>query len=910
MAQSIPTYQRMTQATGGIRQPRASSNVSPNSQIGDALGNVSRSLGSVAGALRQEENLSARKAEQANEDNAAVAVSNILSAGDTYWQKNTAERFSTYKVGDPDMTEAIDKDFDKWKAENAAALPTEKSRMYFETHATQMKERLKQGANKYQSAAVEAKTDAQTVVGQKEDENAVYNDPRRLDEIYKRRVEPMLARSDKSESEKIAWADKYKRSLYLASERGEMEKDPAGWYARRFGSFTVAPGGTAVVGTGANVGFDGVMERIFKTEGGYAAADGNTGQPVNFGINQGANPDIDVKTLTKGEAAKLYKTRYWDKIGGDSLPPALQGTAMDAAVNQGPENAKKWIAESGGDVGKFNDLRRAHYENLLAKPEFAKYRQTWMGRLAHYEKGGSGSTSINPETGEPQAGDPAVTPPKTYQGIDYEQQSALKRHAETILKQHEATFKAEADRNVRDAAAMHADGVMDPMNLNEPYFSRAYGEDGPRMYAEYQKSREMATDIGGFKTQSATEIRAELEREKPVPGAGYAADDARYMQRAKAAAMVMEQRDRDPAGYAVLNNGPLTADRKLIDEMQPNDPKRPAAVQLFSQHLLAEQQRLGIASPKLLTPQQADAIANQAMTASKPSDAANLVAGLEQDYGPLFPQVFQQLVKDGKVSAELLIIPNLPSPAAREMVSRMARIKESDLTAGIEASDQKIVKDAVTTQLESFAKAIPMMTSQAVGVTNSYETTIRKMAYQFTLSGDKPADAVEKATAMVLGHYEFDGTVRYPKGGDIPKIRSGQAIALDKDLAGIDVPRDLTAARNPAEAAAAWQNTVRSNAQWYTRDDDAGLDLWAHGDNGVRYRVTRGGKQVSYDWADLKAKATTESQRAMPATTKLVQDAYRQGDMRVYERLKAQEREARRQKEIEDLKKMRTNGSN
>ena len=54
-------------------------------------------------------------------------------------------------------------------------------------------------------------------------------------------------------------------------------------------------------------------------EGGYTENDGN-GRPANFGINQGANPDIDVLNLTQAEAKQILHDRYWVASGADHLP--------------------------------------------------------------------------------------------------------------------------------------------------------------------------------------------------------------------------------------------------------------------------------------------------------------------------------------------------------------------------------------------------------------------------------------------------------------------------------------------------------------------------------------------------------------------------------------------------------------
>ncbi len=129
-------------------------------------------------------------------------------------------------------------------------------------------------------------------------------------------------------------------------------------------------------------GFDSAMQFVFSKEGGYKATDGNSGAPVNFGINQRANPDVDVKNLTKDGAAKIYKDRYWNAIEGDKLPPGVALMAMDAAVNQGVSFAKAMLTASGGDMHNMAEMRREQYRNIVVKdPSQAKYLAGWLGRV-------------------------------------------------------------------------------------------------------------------------------------------------------------------------------------------------------------------------------------------------------------------------------------------------------------------------------------------------------------------------------------------------------------------------------------------------------------------------------------------------------------------------------------------------
>jgi hypothetical protein len=79
-------------------------------------------------------------------------------------------------------------------------------------------------------------------------------------------------------------------------------------------------------------GFNSVIDPLLKREGGFVARDGRSGAPANFGINQKYNPDVDVRNLTPDKAKELYRSRYWNAIDGDNLPPEAQAAVFDAVV--------------------------------------------------------------------------------------------------------------------------------------------------------------------------------------------------------------------------------------------------------------------------------------------------------------------------------------------------------------------------------------------------------------------------------------------------------------------------------------------------------------------------------------------------------------------------------------------------
>lgn len=129
---------------------------------------------------------------------------------------------------------------------------------------------------------------------------------------------------------------------------------------------------------GGGTSFDDVINPLMRREGGFVARDGNSNAPANFGINQAANPDIDVRNLTPGQAREIYKTRYWDAIGADNLPANAREAVFDAAVNQGPQTALNMWRESGENLDRFNALRMERYRQT---PGFDQYGKSWTRRV-------------------------------------------------------------------------------------------------------------------------------------------------------------------------------------------------------------------------------------------------------------------------------------------------------------------------------------------------------------------------------------------------------------------------------------------------------------------------------------------------------------------------------------------------
>jgi hypothetical protein len=141
-----------------------------------------------------------------------------------------------------------------------------------------------------------------------------------------------------------------------------------------------------------------------KDKKGNLRADGglhyrDEGKPTKYGIWQGANPDIDVASLSLDQAIEIYKVRYWliyltEKpmyLALDQAEIGLAVSLFEAGVNCGVGKAWKWFltADKTKDPAKtINDLKGAYYFNLVSldRSKYGPDYNGWMNRLNDLKK--------------------------------------------------------------------------------------------------------------------------------------------------------------------------------------------------------------------------------------------------------------------------------------------------------------------------------------------------------------------------------------------------------------------------------------------------------------------------------------------------------------------------------------------
>ena len=140
--------------------------------------------------------------------------------------------------------------------------------------------------------------------------------------------------------------------------------------------------------------FDLALKHVLKFEGGYSDHPEDPGGATNFGITIGVLGEYrgapvtkqDVRSLSLAEAARIYRTRYWNAVSCDQLPAGVDLAVFDCAVNQGVGRAARFLqtaarVKTDGVIGPvtLNAVKAANPDKLLR--EFMAQRMRSYGLL-------------------------------------------------------------------------------------------------------------------------------------------------------------------------------------------------------------------------------------------------------------------------------------------------------------------------------------------------------------------------------------------------------------------------------------------------------------------------------------------------------------------------------------------------
>ena len=139
--------------------------------------------------------------------------------------------------------------------------------------------------------------------------------------------------------------------------------------------------------------FQTAFDRLMGNEGGYSNNEQDPGGETNWGIAKRSYPDVNIKALTRADAATIYMRDFWAPLG--SIDPSVKFQVFDAAVNHGIQNALRMLQRAAGvlDDGHFGPMSVAA---VLAMDRsdvlmlFLAERLDFMRRLTRWSVFGAG----------------------------------------------------------------------------------------------------------------------------------------------------------------------------------------------------------------------------------------------------------------------------------------------------------------------------------------------------------------------------------------------------------------------------------------------------------------------------------------------------------------------------------------
>lgn len=157
--------------------------------------------------------------------------------------------------------------------------------------------------------------------------------------------------------------------------------------------------------------YNDCLNRLLKDEGGYTNDPADSGGPTNYGItifdvrkyiNKNATSQ-DVRDLSLDQAKNIYKSKYWDSLGCDTLSSGVDYTCFDYGVNSGlarPRAALNRFKDKIGAelINAINDERVA-FLHAISGGKNAKFLRGWLARVSRVRQHSLDLAKTNNSTG-------------------------------------------------------------------------------------------------------------------------------------------------------------------------------------------------------------------------------------------------------------------------------------------------------------------------------------------------------------------------------------------------------------------------------------------------------------------------------------------------------------------------------
>ena len=129
--------------------------------------------------------------------------------------------------------------------------------------------------------------------------------------------------------------------------------------------------------------FDRALDLTLRFEGGYANHPDDPGGETKYGISKRAYPHLDIRNLTREQAAEIYRRDYWRAARCDELPEQVAIAHFDCAVNCGVETAAR-ILQRAANVKDDGEIGPVTLAAVRAADPARLVERMLLERLAYY----------------------------------------------------------------------------------------------------------------------------------------------------------------------------------------------------------------------------------------------------------------------------------------------------------------------------------------------------------------------------------------------------------------------------------------------------------------------------------------------------------------------------------------------
>lgn len=329
----------------------------------------------------------------------------------------------------------------------------------------------------------------------------------------------------------------------------------------------------------------------------------------------------------------------------------------------------------------------------------------------------------------------------------------------------------------------------------------------------------------------------------------------------------------DPAAYAAQAPDVAAAWQATAN---PADPDNPAPeYQRAVQASLTEQERLGVApEDRSALPKPVAASLVQAIVGADPAktDTAAALDGMAKRYGPVWPQAFGSLVKAGLPGEYQVLATMISEPDENGIVSDNQAVPRTQFQRMLALTAEKggpeqlkraapaaavaLIGQGLDAALDQFRATV-----RDPKLYDVVRTSVERLAQYYAYQGVAGDQALKGAYDGIIGRkFDFDGTIRAPKGQLGIVERAGNAVLGKIDVAALpDIGgnQDLT----PDQRRGIYLSAIQ-NGDWRVNEDSTGL---------VRYARFRDGLYIPAKRADSSLIEVPFKQAAsLAASTPLV----------------------------------------